>query len=192
MDTNDNFKQRLDAYLAENFVEEDFVEEEDFIEPPKIFSARKISSPIARKFTHDEPIKGFGLVAAHNFIDFKGIFERNEGETFSEMLMRLIKESGEKIPDIYTKAQIDCKHFSKIKNRKDYQPSRDTAIALAMALKLDFEKAKELIATAGYSLSKSKRDLIITFFIQNKIFDTFLLNDCFYEYGQRLLFEKQH
>ena len=180
MDTNDNFKRQLDAYLAENFVEEDFVEEEDFTESPRIFSARKISPPI----------KGFGLVTAYAPIDFSGIF-KNEGETFSEMLMRLIKESGEKIPDIYTKAQIDCKHFSKIKNRNDYQPSRDTAIALAMALKLDFEKAKELIATAGYSLSKSKRDLIITFFIQNKIFDTFLLNDCFYEYGQPLLFDKR-
>ena len=181
MDTNDNFKQRLDAYLAENFVEEDFVEEEDFIEPPQFFSERKT----------DLQIKSFGLVAAHGFIDFRGIFERNEGETFSEMLTRLIKESGEKTSVIYDRAQIDRKHFSKIKNRKDYRPSRDTAIALAMALKLDLETAKNFIASAGYSLSKSKRDLIITFFIQNKIFDTYLLNDYFYEYGQPLLFDKR-
>ncbi len=175
MEPNDNLKQRLDAYLAENFVEE-----ECFIGSPKIFSMKKMIPPT----------KCFGLVA-YEFIDFSSIFEEKEGETFSEMLMRLIKESGEKIPDIYTKAQIDCKHFSKIKNRKNYQPSRDTAIALAMALKLDFETAKELIAAAGYTLSKSKRDLIITFFIQNKIFDTFLLNYYFEEYNQPLLFEKK-
>ncbi len=113
---------------------------------------------------------------------------KNEGETFSEMLTRLAEESGEKNSVIYTRANIDRQLFSKIKKNKDYQPSKDTAVALALALKLDFANAKDFLAAAGYALTNSTRDLIISFFMENKIFDTFLLDDCLAEYKQACLF----
>ena len=160
---NNEIKQKLDSYLAENFVEEEFLAEEKF------------------------PCAAFGYSVCAK-INFDKIFEKNEGETFSEMMTRLVEESGEKNSAVYNRAQIDRQLFSKIKKNKDYQPSKDTAVALAIALKLDFDKAKEFLATAGYTLSKSKRDLIITFFIENKIFDTALLNDYLYEYEQPVLF----
>jgi len=160
-------KQRLEAYLAENFVEEEFVAtEEKFSYIPPGYSSRRYCQKI----------------------NFDKIFEDNVGETFSEMMTRLVEESGEKNSTVYNRAQIDRQLFSRIKKNKNYQPSKDTAVALAIALKLDFDKAKEFLATAGYTLSKSKRDLIITFFIENKIFDTALLNDYLYEYEQPVLF----
>ena len=165
-----NFKQLLDAYLAENFVEES---------PPR---ARKIFSQ-SRKYCQMkfslEPLKK---------INFDKIFAENEGETFSEMLMRLVKESGEKNSAIYNRAQVDRQLFSRIKKNKNYKPRKDTAIAFALALKLDFERAKELLAVAGYALTRSKRDLIIKFFIEQEIFDTALLNDYLHEYTQTILF----
>ena len=113
---------------------------------------------------------------------------KNDGETFSEMLLRLVKESGEKNSASYTRANIDRQLFSKIKKNKDYQPGKDTVVALALALKLDFDKAKDFLAAAGYALTNSTRDLIISFFMENKIFDTFLLDDCLAEYKQACLF----
>ena len=162
-------KQRLDAYLAENFLE---VEEESFTS-----EAPKACMSVAR----------YRLAQK---IDFDKIFEKNKGETFSEMMTRLVDESGEKNSAVYNRAQIDRQLFSRIKKNKDYQPSKDTAVALAIALRLDITKAKDFLASAGYALTKSKRDLIISFFIENKIFDTSLLNDYLYEYNQPVLLSR--
>ena len=103
-------------------------------------------------------------------------------------MTRLVEESGEKNSAIYNRAQIDRQLFSRIKKNKNYQPGKDTAVALALALKLDFDKAKDFLASAGFTLTKSKRDLIISFFIENKIFDVAELNDYLYEYNQPVLF----
>ena len=123
-------------------------------------------------------------------VDFLKLYAQAKtgGETFSEMLLRLIKESGEKNSAIYNRAQVDRQLFSRIKKNKNYKPRKDTAIAFALALKLDFERAKELLAVAGYVLTRSKRDLIIKFFIEQEIFDTVLLNDYLHEYKQTILF----
>ena len=160
-------KQRLDAYLAENLFEEEAAEEK--LSERKYFSATSTARFLLRK------------------IDFDKVFEDNQGETFSQMMTRLVDESGEKNSVFYNRAQIDRQLFSRIKKNKDYQPSKDTAVALAIALKLELAKAKDFLASAGYTLTKSKRDLIISFFIENKIFDTRLLNDYLYEYNQPVL-----
>ena len=179
MDNQKNLKELLDAYLAENFIEEDF-----FAEPEEHFA-----SEVKKDF--EEP-KGFYASPPprkiyYAKINFKKIFEENKGETFSEMMTRLVEESGEKNSAIYNRAQIDRQLFSRIKKNKNYRPSKDTAVALALALKLEFDKAKDFLAAAGFTLTKSKRDLIISFFIENKIFDTALLNDYLYEYNQPVL-----
>ena len=160
-----NLKQQLDAYLAENLIAE---------------------SP-RRKMLYQAPQERsyFRLYAK---INFDKIFAENKGETFSEMLMRLVKESGEKNSTIYNRAQVDRQLFSRIKKNKDYKPRKDTVVAFALALKLNLDKAKELLDVAGYTLTKSKRDLIISFFIEHEIFDTALLNDYLHEYNQPILF----
>lgn len=98
-------------------------------------------------------------------------------KTFTEMLMSLIEKKGKKISDIYTKAGISKQHFSKIKNNPDYQPSKNTALALAVALNLNLEETEDLIGRAGFALSKSsKSDLIVKYFIEKKIFDVDEIN----------------
>lgn len=167
---NNEITQRLDDYLAKNFIEEDF---DDFQAESPMHSS-SASSFLRYCFT---PPKS----------TFEKFFEKNKGETFSDMLTRLVEESGKKNSEIYNRADIDRQLFSKIKNRRDYQPSKDTAISLAIALELNLDKAKDFLASAGYTLSKSKRDLIITFFIENKLFDTRLLNNYLHDYDQPIL-----
>lgn len=111
-----------------------------------------------------------------------------DSETFSKMLLRLIKESGKKNSTIYTRANIDRRHFSKIANNPNYQPSKQTVLAFAIALKLDFQATKDLLATAGFILTKSSiADLIVSFFIEHKKYDVDLVNQILYKYNQPLL-----
>ena len=121
-------------------------------------------------------------------IDFIKLRAQGLSETFSEMLLRLIKESGEKNSTIYNRANIDRRHFSKIASNPDYKPSKQTVLAFAIALKLDFEKTNDLLAVAGFTLSKANlADVIVYFFIEYRIFDVDLVNQILYKYEQPLL-----
>ena len=121
-------------------------------------------------------------------IDFLNLQAKKKTETFSEMIIRLIAESGEKNSAIYTRANIDRRHFSKIANHKEYQPSKQTALAFAIALKLDIDRTQQLLATAGYTLNNANlADVIVSFFIEYKIFDVDLVNQALYKYKLPLL-----
>lgn len=121
------------------------------------------------------------------FEDLKTLLEQTDAG-FSETLMHLIKRSGKKNPEIYKRAQIDRKLFSKIKNNPEYTPEKATVIAFAIALELDLDDTKLLLERAGYTLTHaSKFDIIVEFFIQNKKYDLFLLNEVLYEFDQPLV-----
>lgn len=107
---------------------------------------------------------------------------------FSETLLRLIDQSGQKDSAIYKKAHVSKQHFSKIRNNPNYKPTKETAIAFALALELDAEQTRDLIGRAGYTLSNSSRfDLIIRYFIEHRQFDIVEINLALYEFDQRLL-----
>ena len=124
--------------------------------------------------------------AAADMANWDLFFELDAG--FSETLLKLIDRTGKKDSEIYKKANVDRKLFSKIRNNPDYKPSKATALAFAIALELDLDETKDLIGRAGFSLShSSKFDVIIECFIKNRCYNIHEINMCLFEYDQSLL-----
>lgn len=110
------------------------------------------------------------------------------GMSFQEKLLSLIDEKGFSDTQVYKKANIDRKLFSKIRCNPEYKPSKNTALALAIALGLNLDETADLLRRAGLALSpSSKFDLIIQYCIDRKIYDIFDVNSLLFHYDQPLL-----
>lgn len=107
---------------------------------------------------------------------------------FSETLLTLIDRTGKKDSEVYKKANVDRKLFSKIRNNPSYQPSKTTALAFAFALELNLEETRDFIGRAGFALShSSKLDLIVEFFLEHENYDIFELNEVLFKFDQPLI-----
>ena len=184
-----SFSQKLfDDIQA--FIDDDYVEEhdEDFYdnyedEPLDCLKMTKCSDAISA------PMAALSEESAHSakeksLQDYLNQMDRS----FQEMLFDLIDESGMTDVECYKRANVDKRIFSKIKSNKNYRPSKSTAIAFAISLQLDMDATQELLATAGYTLSRSNVfDKIIRYFIHNGNYDIFEINEALFEFDQTLL-----
>lgn len=113
---------------------------------------------------------------------------QQQDKSFREMLFDLIDERGMTDVECYKKANVDKRTFSKIKSNKDYRPSKQTIIAFAISLQLSLDQTQELLATVGFTLSRSSVfDKIILYFIHNGNYDIFEINQALFEFDQTLL-----
>lgn len=157
--------------ICKECVCEDFENLEDFDTlPPLITEARSVPTSSAANKTLQEYMKAMD-------------------KSFAYKLFDLIDERGMTDVECYKKANIDKKTFSKIKCNPDtYRPSKQTAVAFAIALKLNLDETQDLLASAGLTLSRSFTfDKIIRYFIQKEIYDIFEINEALFEFDQVLL-----
>ncbi|MDO4488687.1 MAG: macro domain-containing protein [Eubacteriales bacterium] len=111
-------------------------------------------------------------------------------DTFSEYLLYLIKEKGFENAEVYKRAIVDKKIFSKIKNNPDYHPNKLTALCLCMGAKLNLDESRDLLMRAGYALSPcDKTDIIFSYFIENRIYDMIELDIQLEEHGLPCIIE---
>ena len=181
-------KELLDsvrAYIEENYVEEvSFAAQESFSE----CEYAALGEPVYSKLGKSQLLGN--VVCEKESIEPSDLDELLDGldAGFSETLLMLIDKSGKTDPEIYKKANVDRRLFSKIRNNKNYNPSKTTAIAFAFALELNLDETEDFIARAGYALShSSKFDIIVEYFLLNKNYDVFKLNEVLFAFDQPLI-----
>ena len=167
--------------------------DENYEEPCEMLFSPAINESAAKKKKKRIVVRHNSSVleddfALYNFCMPKSLKFEVQEKTFTEMLLHLIDKSGKKDSEIYKKANIDRKLFSKIRSDVNYQPSKKTAICLCLALELDIDSTLDLLQKAGYALSRSnKGDLIIRYFIEHSVHDLMQINQVLVEFDQPIL-----
>jgi len=111
---------------------------------------------------------------------------QNVNDTFSDYLLKVIDKRKMIDADVYKRANLDRKHFSKIRSNKYYQPKKETVLALGLALRLNVDEMLDLLQTAGFTLSNSSKvDIIVRWHLEQGIFNIHQINEALYEFDQR-------
>ncbi len=199
----------LQEYIDQNYVEEKRVEEYGHIPAPEALGRSGFGSFFRRSRKESEEAKGFakmdscamaamsvpmdaGKATDEDFAeDFADIHEskleermQHLSDTFSQYLMYLIQDKKMENTEVYKRAIVDKKIFSKIKNNADYHPNKLTALCLCVGAKLNLDESKDLLERAGYALSPcDKTDIIFSYFIENGIYDMIELDIQLEEHG---------
>lgn len=181
------FSQKLFCDIKE-FIDDDYVDEHDEDYYDRVHCNFKSYRRI--EICSDAIATPMASVEASNSFREKSLREylKHMDKSFSEMLFELIDQSGMSDVECYKKANVDKRTFSKIKSNKGYKPSKQTAIAFAISLQLDLDQTQALLATVGFTLSRSNVfDKIIRYFIKNGNYDIFEINEALFEFDQTLL-----
>lgn len=204
-----NLYPSLEAYIDQNYVEEKR-REEYFGMPYQAKAPMSARNLIREGFKYDSrrrlpeaeestvlldgmsaPVMQTKEAKKLDAVDFCGKHEsaleermKHISDTFSEYLIYLIDSRGMSYPDVYKRAIVDKKVFSKIKNNPNAHPKKITAMCLCVGARLNMDQTRDLLARAGYALSPcDKTDIIFSYFIENHIYDMIELDIQLEEHG---------
>ena len=173
----------VESYIDEHYVEEHRVYRRDLLD-------------VEREALSDDAIMGYNAPMP-SMAQPKATSQQSAGiddlvgnldEPFASTLLRLIDAKGKTDVEVYKRANIDRKLFSKIRTGKGYTPGKRTIVALAVALELSLAETDDLLERAGYALSHSQKfDVIVEYFIVSGKYDIFEINEVLFKYDQPLL-----
>lgn len=189
----------LETYIDTHYVESKYEEEYGYAyQPhPEIYHQRckKIKKVDVKKLLEEEIViekTREARVFDFGVQDESRLKERvlHPADTFSQSLMYLIKTKKMENSEVYKRAILDRKVFSKIKNDINYHPNKLTALCLCIGAKLNLDESRDILARAGYALSPcDKRDIIFSYFIENEIYDMIELDIQLEEHGLPCIIE---
>ena len=203
----------IDSYIDDNYVEDKRKKEYEVFEAiEKNHRGRRIDDKIRRRKTIEalpmeeaEYEEGFDIesmpdqvvvanMAKAEMAPLMGVdgslddFMKKIMATWQERLFQIIDEKEYDEVEVYKRANVDRKLFSKIRSKKDYQPKKITAVAFALALRLNIDETRDFLQRAGFAFSpSSKFDLIIQYFIKNEVYDIYVINLALFEHEQPTL-----
>ncbi|MDR2569506.1 MAG: hypothetical protein LBD23_04290 [Oscillospiraceae bacterium] len=193
--------EAVKRYIDEHYIDEHYVEEKEqvffrqelySIDSDAYFGADMADMSTPEMYTSDMPMMvreapvtdTIPAPGSAPLDDLVG----NLDEPFSKTLLRLIDTTGKKDSEIYNRANIDRRLFSKIRNNTQYTPSKPTVLAFAIALELNLDQTEDLLERAGFALSRSRKfDVIMEYFIRNQKYNIFEINEVLLSYDQPLL-----
>ena len=188
--TSYQFSKKLFDELTE-FIDDDYVEnhDEDRILAHKTFDEPHFKENKKNSYSNLNSQCYTPSVAGDSVDKSFHEYMKSMDKSFAHKLFDFIDEKGLTDVECYKRANVDKKTFSKIRcNPEKYRPSKQTAVAFAIALKLNLNETQDLLASAGLTLSRSFIfDKIILYFIQKEIYDIFEINEALFEFDQVLL-----
>ncbi len=112
----------------------------------------------------------------------------NLDASFSATVLALIDARGLTDSQVYKRANLSRQLFSKLRKDDGYRPTKQTAVALAVALELTLDETQDLLERAGLALSQSSKfDIIVSYFIAHGRYDIFEMNSMLFAFDQPLL-----
>lgn len=166
----------------------EYAEEESAAPPPAASMSGASASP-ARTAGAPRPRPSMASRTAET--DRKGPLKRlleHLDASFSTTLLHMIDERGLKDSTVYKRANMSRQHFSKIRGNRSYKPTKQTVLALCVALELSLDETRLLLERAGFALTHAdKRDVIVEYFIRQGVYDIYEINLALYTFDQPLL-----
>ena len=178
----------VESYIDEHYVEEHRIMRRELLDAERqaLSDIKMLDMTVAMPLMTEEAVVAETISApvGATLDDLVG----NLDEPFSATLLRLIDAKGKKDSEVYNLANIDRRHFSKIRSNAEYAPSKPTVLAFAIALELNLDQTEDLLERAGFALSHSRKfDVIVEYFIQSRKYDIFEINEVLFSYDQPLL-----
>lgn len=152
-----------------------------------------IINSFAESFTVESDIfvsfpTNFSGVSTTKKVENKTIKKDCTKVKFDELLKGEMRKRKIKDNRLYRKSNIEKDAFVRLKNDINKSPSKEIVLALAVGLEMNIFETEAFVEKCGYSLSTDyKQNVILRYFLENKIFDIYIINEMMFYYNENQL-----